>query len=97
VALRFFCGFLGINSGTLRKAAVQNYLPKDMRARVNGLFSVIISIGMLVVQLVVGALGEIFPYQYVTFGFAAFTFLCTLFFIVKNRSSVQNICNKKLR
>ena len=47
--------------------------------------------------VVVGALGEIFPYRYVTFSFAAFTFLCILFFIVKNRSSVQGIYNRKLR
>lgn len=39
LAVRFLCGFMGVNTATLRTAAVQNYLPPDMRARVNALFS----------------------------------------------------------
>lgn len=91
LAFRFVCGFLGVNTATLRTAAVQSYLPQDMRARVNGLFNVLVSMGILAVQLLAGALGEVFPYRFVALGFACFSFLCALFFIVRNREDVRKI------
>ena len=62
-----------------------------MRARINGLFQVLISIGMVLVQLLVGALGEIFPYRYVSLGFATVAFSCILIFIVRNKEDVRKI------
>ncbi len=91
LVLKFLCGFLGVNTATLRTAAVQRYLPPDMRARVNGLFNVLVSMGMLAVQLLSGALGEIWPYRYVALGFAAFSFGCIFFLIVRNRAEVRRI------
>ena len=91
LVLKFLCGFLGINTATLREAATQSYLPQDMRARINGLFQVLISIGMVLVQLLVGALGEIFPYRYVSLGFATVAFTCILIFIVRNKEDVRKI------
>lgn len=91
LVLKFLCGFLGVNTATLREAAVQSYLPPDMRARVNGLFNVLVSMGMLLVQLLAGALGEIWPYRYVALGFAAFCLGCVFFFIVRNRGEVRRI------
>ena len=35
---RGLCGFLGINSATMRQAAVQRYIPDRLRARVNALY-----------------------------------------------------------
>jgi hypothetical protein len=51
---------------------------------------VLISIGMVLVQLLVGALGEIFPYRYVSLGFATVAFTCILIFIVRNKEDVRH-------
>jgi len=91
LVLRFLCGFLGTNTATLREAATQSYLPQDMRARVNGLFNVLISMGIVVVQMLAGALGEIFPYRYVALGFSLVAFVCILIFIVRNKEDVRKI------
>ncbi len=55
---RFFCGFLGMNSATLREAAVQSYLPDAYRSRVNAFQNGIISAAGSVLALIVGAIGE---------------------------------------
>ena len=91
LVLRFCCGFLGVNTATLREAAVQAYLPPDKRARVMGLFNVFASLGMLVSQLLAGALGEILPYRMVTLLFAAFTTVCVFWIIIRNRDQVRRI------
>lgn len=56
---RAMCGFLGINSATMRQAAVQSYLPDECRARMNAFSMVLNSAAMGVLSLAVGALGEI--------------------------------------
>ena len=40
---RAVCGFLGINSATLRAAAIQSYIPEEFRARVNAFENGVIS------------------------------------------------------
>ena len=91
LVLKFLCGFLGVNTATLREAATQSYLPQDMRARINGLFNVLMNMGIVLVQLLAGALGEIFPYRFVTLGFSTFAFVCILIFIVRNKEDVRKI------
>ncbi len=96
LAVRFLCGFLGSQTAAIRAAAVQNYLPSDIRARVNGLFSVLVSIGMLLVQLGAGALGEVLPYSVVALLFAAFTLSMVLLLIVRNRRHVEPVYNRRV-
>ena len=96
VVLRFVCGFLGVNTATLREAAVQNYLPADKRARVNGLFSVIISVSLLVAQLAAGALGEIIQYRLVMLGSCVITFVVMVVLIVFGKKDVEPIYNRKV-
>lgn len=93
LALRFICGFLGSQTAAIRSAAVQKYLPSDMRARVNGLFSVLMSLGMMVTQLAVGALGEVLPYRWVAAMFAGISFAAILVLIVRNRKHVEPVYN----
>lgn len=59
LANRAIAGFLGINSATLRLAAVQSTLPDRLRARVNAFESVLCSAAFSVLSLAVGALGEV--------------------------------------
>ena len=93
LVLRFVCGFLGSQTAAIRSAAVQKYLPSDMRARVNGLFSVLASLGMMVAQLVIGALGEVLPYRWVAAMFAGFSFAAILLLIVRNKKLVEPVYN----
>lgn len=92
---RFLCGFLGVNSATLREAAVQRYLPSNMRARINALFSVLVSLGMFVVQMGAGILGEIISYRMVTVIFASFGFFMAILLIVKKRVYIEPIYESK--
>ena len=91
--LRFVCGFLGSQTAAIRSAAVQKYLPSDMRARVNGLFSVLASLGMMVTHLIVGALGEVLPYKGVAAVFSGFSFAAILLLIVRNKKHVEPVYN----
>jgi len=60
---RAVCGFLGINSATLRQAAVQQYLPDHLRARVNAYEEMLYFAASSVLTLAVGALGEVLDYR----------------------------------
>jgi uncharacterized membrane protein len=60
---RFAVGFLGTTSATIREAGVQSYLPRNMRAKVSAVFSVIISLLMILFQLLAGYLGTILDYR----------------------------------
>lgn len=63
LANRFLCGGLGNTSATVRETAVQAYLPENIRARVNALFSALFSIGGIFFQVIAGILGELMPYR----------------------------------
>ena len=91
LVLKFLCGFLGVNTATLREAATQSYLPPEIRGRVNGLFHVLINIGMVAVQLLAGALGEIFPYRYVALAFSVVALAAVFLVIVRNKEDVRKI------
>ena len=91
LALKFLCGFLGVNTATLREAATQSYLPQEIRGRVNGLFQVLMNIGMVLVQLLAGALGEMFPYRYVSLAFSMIALAAVFLIIVRNKEDVRKI------
>lgn len=56
---RAAAGYLGIGSATMRLAAVQGYIPDEMRARINAFEGMLYCLGMGVFSLIVGALGEL--------------------------------------
>ena len=60
---RGICGFLGVNSATLREAAVQKYIPDEYRARLNAFCEVIIVATCSVFSIIVGALGDLLDYR----------------------------------
>ena len=86
---RFICGGLGTASATIRSTAVQCYLPSEMRARVNAIFSVIMSIGGIIFQLVAGIVGQILPYPYAALMLGVITLISMIYLIIipkqKNR------------
>lgn len=88
IILRFICGFIGVNTGTLREAAVQNYFDRDIRARVNGINNIVISFSMLLIQLIVGALGRYFPYPNIVLVMSIVTLICVAVFLRRNKKEV---------
>ncbi len=87
--VRFLCGFLGVNSATLRQTAIQQYLPADVRARVNSLLDVVIEAGMMLLQLVAGVLGEFLPYRLVAVVFAVIGLSAVFLVVVRNKASIE--------
>lgn len=93
---RFIGGFLGINSLNIREASTQNYIPSHMRARVNSLFNVLISMCIMIVQLSAGILGEYVSYRIIALGFSLIAMAAVGFLIVKNRKAVEAIYNQNI-
>lgn len=95
LVFRFLCGFLGTQTAAVRNAAVQKYLPADMRARVNGVFTVIGAFGIMCMQLLAGALGEILPFRVVSVLLAALAYMSLVALIIRNRKDVESVYNRK--
>lgn len=92
---RGICGFLGINSATLRASSVQNYLPDNMRAKVNAVFNMLYALVPTLLTLAVGALGEIMDYRLcVTLVSAAGLLPCYLI-MWRGREDVKKVYNRK--
>jgi len=60
---RVATGFLGVNSAAMREAAIQSYIPDELRAKLNAFDSMIISFSTAVIGLLVGAMGEMMDYR----------------------------------
>ena len=92
---RGICGFLGINSATLRASSVQNYLPDNMRAKVNAVFNMLYALVPTLLTLAVGALGEMMDYRLcVTLVSAAGLLPCYLI-MWRGREDVKKVYNRK--
>ncbi len=90
---KFVCGFLGINSATLRESALQMHLPDGARARINSFVSSIISFTNMSCLLVAGILAEIFPYRMVAVFFTIISLSATYFIIGKHKKEIAPILN----
>ena len=60
---RGICGFLGINSATVRASSIQQYLPEEYRARVNAFSGATICVASSLSALLFGAIGEVLDYR----------------------------------
>lgn len=90
---RGICGFLGINSATMRHSAVQQYLPEEFRARVNAFEEMLICAAGSVLALAVGALGELLSYRVAMTVAAMVTLLICWLTIWRNRHAVSAVYN----
>ena len=91
LANRAACGFLGINSATIRQAAVQRYLPDHLRARVNAYESMLITAASAVLSLAVGSLGEVMDYRLCVSLCAAATMLFCWGSVFRRRGEVREV------
>ena len=92
---RAVCGFLGVNSASLREAAVQRYLPDEHRAKLNAFLDMQCALFCSIFTLVLGALGEIMDYRLCITVSAAFVFAVCLLTIWRKRSHVRHIYQRE--
>jgi DHA3 family macrolide efflux protein-like MFS transporter len=82
LGIRFILGSLGVQSATIRQAAVQSYIPPEMRGRINAILSGICSLGMIIVQVAAGMLGEVMPYRTAALLLGGVNFLAVVALII---------------
>ena len=96
MAAAFFVqGMLGVTSYTIRTTATQAYVPDTMRARFNGAFQMMTSLGTVAGSLLVGALAEVFPERAVIVGMYAVVLLSVYLFIYRGRAHVADVYNRE--
>ncbi len=92
---RAVCGFLGINSATLRQSSVQNYVPDKMRAKLNALFNVLMNVSIMGFQMVVGAMGEVFSAPLCMAVCAVGNIILCQWIMYNGREDVKQVYNHK--
>lgn len=96
MAAAFFVqGMLGVTSYTIRTTATQAYVPDTMRARFNGAFQMMTSLGTVAGSLLVGTLAEVFPERAVIVGIYAVVLLSVYLFIYRGRAHVADVYNRE--
>lgn len=88
---RGICGFLGINSATLREVAVQRYIPDEYRARVNAFQEATINAARSILAVAVGSLGEVLGNRGALTVTALFCILFCWLTIWRNRAEVNKV------
>lgn len=97
MALTFFVdGMLGVTSYNIRIAATQSYLPDSKRARFNGAYQMLTSLGGLCGTLLAGSLAEVMPERGVILLFSAVGLCAAWLFIFQNRREVAAIYNREV-
>lgn len=95
LASRFVCGFLGVNSASLREAAVQRYLPDEHRAKLNAFLNMLVSLAVSVLGLLMGAMGEVMDYRWCITLSALLTCTACWLTIWRKRKAVRAIYQRE--
>lgn len=90
---RCICGFLGINSATLRESSVQSYVPDEKRAKINALFLTVFSISGMFFRFLIGVLGELFAYPIAMAICAVINMVTCYIFVVRGKEEIAPIFN----
>lgn len=97
MAVMFFLyGMVGVTSYNIRIAATQSYLPDGKRARFNGAFQMLTSLGSVCGTLLAGTLAETMPERAVILLFSAVNLLAAWVFIYRRRGDVCAIYNREV-
>lgn len=97
MALLFFAsGALAVTSYNIRIAATQSYIPDVKRARFNGTFQMLSSLGGICGSLAAGSLAEIMPERHVIILLHAIGLVAVYVFMYRGRKHVANIYNRDL-
>lgn len=95
-AVFFLYGMLGVTSYNIRIAATQSYLPDEKRARFNGAYQMLTSLGGLCGTLLAGSLAEVMPERGVILLFSSVGLCAAWLFIFRNRREVAAIYNREV-
>ncbi len=92
----FVNGILGVTSYTIRTAATQAYVPDKVRARFNGTFQMLNSLGGIAGGLAAGALAEFFPEREIILAEFLLALGAVYVFIYRGREDVKRIYNRDM-
>lgn len=92
----FLSGVLAVNSYNIRIAATQSYVPNDYRARFNGVFLMVTTVGSIFGELAAGALGEFFRGDYIILGSQIINLIAIFAIMLKGREDVKLIYNREV-
>lgn len=92
----FINGLLSVTSYNIRIAATQSYVPDAKRARFNGVFQMVTSVGGIAGSLVAGGLAEFLPERIVIVILSALGLLSVYLFMYRGRKHVAAIYNRDL-
>ena len=89
-------GILSVTSYNIRIAATQTYIPDNKRARFNGTFQMLCTLGSVAGSLTAGGLAEIMPEQWAVSLLAATGLLGAYVFMYRGRKHVSAIYNREV-
>ncbi len=92
----FLNGILGVTSYTIRTAATQAYVPDAKRARFNGIFETLTSIGTISGSLASGALAEALPERGILVAANLLSLAAVYLFIYRGREAVKQVYNREV-
>ena len=94
IFMSFIVGLLGVTSYNIRISTTQSYIPDAKRARYNGTFHMIMNAGMIMGQLLSGALADIIPIRAVVVFFSATCLVAVYVIMWRGRRHVIPIYNQ---
>ncbi|MDE6922403.1 MAG: hypothetical protein K2P01_02495, partial [Oscillospiraceae bacterium] len=92
----FLYGLLGVTSYNIRIAATQSYIPDTKRARFNGTFQMLSSLGGVAGTLLAGSLAEVIPERQVVLMLSAVTLCAVWLLMFRGRRAVAAIYNREV-
>lgn len=95
MALRFFCGILGVTSYNIRISATQSYVPDGRKGRFNGIFGMSMTFGMLLGEFFSGVLAELMDKRLVILLFMSFNFAAVWLVMYRGKQDVKEIYNRE--
>ncbi|MGI6177482.1 MAG: MFS transporter [Eubacterium sp.] len=94
VAMGLLEGILGVTSYTIRISATQSYVPDEKKGRFNGAFTMLNTVGMLLGELVSGALASVFSTPGIVLTFMMINAVIAVVVIGGNKKAVSLIYNR---
>jgi len=94
--LSFIVGLLTVTSFNIRISTTQSYIPDDKRARFNGTFHMIMNSGVILGQLLAGALADHIPIRAVVVLFNGLSLIAVFAIMWRGRRHVIPIYNRSV-
>lgn len=95
MGLCFAEGLLGVTSYNIRISATQSYVPDERKGRFNGIFQMVMTVGLLLGQFLSGVFTLFLPERAVVSGFMAVNFIAAAALIGGSRKYVEKIYNRE--